>query len=105
MASKQKPHSAMPSGPAKGRTAANSLLMALAVIAGLVFVNIIGARYFGRVDLTEDRIYKLSKVSLDTVKNLPDRMNVKAFISGDLPPQMNTIAQYTRDLLEEYAAA
>ena len=92
-------------GPAKARSAANSLITAVAVIGGLVFVNIIGSRYFGRADLTEDRIYKLSKVSLDTVKNLPDRMNVKAFISGDLPPQMNSIAQYARDMLDEYAAA
>jgi ABC-type uncharacterized transport system involved in gliding motility auxiliary subunit len=91
--------------PAKGRTAANSLVTAAAVIASLVGVNLIGHRVFGRVDLTEDRIYKLSQVSKDTMKNLPDRLLVKAFISDGLQPPLNTTAQYARDLLDEYASA
>ena len=92
-------------GPHKTRTAANALLTAVAVVVSLIGLNIIGARLFGRADLTEDRIYKLSKVSVETVRNLPDRLNVKAFLSSDLQPPLNTTAQYVRDLLDEYAAA
>lgn len=92
-------------GPHKARTAVNALITTVAVIATLVGINIIGTRVFARADLTEDHIYKLSQVSRDTVKNLPDRLNVKAFLSGDLQPPLNTTAQYTRDILDEYAAA
>src|SRR4051812_27202900 len=92
-------------GPHKAKSAANSLLTSLAVIVSLIGINFIATRVFGRVDLTEDHVYKLSNVSIETVRSLPDRMNVKAFISGTLPAQMMPTANYVRDLLEEYKVA
>jgi len=92
-------------GPRKGRTAANALVTTFAVIGILIGVNLIANRYFARADLTENHIYKLSSVSREMVKKLPDRMNVKAFISGDLQPPLNQYGRYVRDLLDEYAAA
>jgi gliding-associated putative ABC transporter substrate-binding component GldG len=93
------------SGPQKAKTAANAIVTAAAVIGVLVGINLIGARHFARADLTEDHIYKLFGASRDIVKNLPDRLNVKAFISGDLQPPLNQYGRYVRDLLDEYAAA
>jgi gliding-associated putative ABC transporter substrate-binding component GldG len=92
-------------GPEKGKTAANALVTAAAVIGILIGVNLIANRHFGRVDLTENHIYKLSPESREVVKNLPDRMNIKAFISGDLQAPLNSYGRYVRDLLDEYAAA
>ncbi len=90
----------------KGRTAANSLITAIAVAGAIVGVNIIASRFSTlRWDLTQDKIYRLSPASRDTVKNLPDRVTVKAFISNGLPPPINAYGQYIRDLLDEYAAA
>src|SRR5262249_9668366 len=75
------------------------------LVIGLVFLNVIGSRIFKRFDLTQDRVYTLSPASKELVAKLPDRMTVKAFISSDLQPPFSQVAQYTRDLLDEYATA
>lgn len=92
--------------PGKAKTAANALVTALAVLGGIVGINIIATRFSSlRWDLTQDKVYGLSASSRETVKNLPDRVTVKAFISSGLQPPLNTYGQYIRDLLDEYAAA
>ena len=100
------PKSGAVSSGAKVKTAANALTTTLAVIGAIVGLNVIFTRVSTwRFDLTEDRVYKLSKVSKETVSSLPDRMVAKVFVSGALPPPLNAYGQYIRDLLEEYAAA
>src|SRR5688572_4444281 len=89
----------------KAKTGANAIISTALVILGVVAVNIIASRYFGRIDFTADKVYTLSKASKDMVANLPDRITVKAYISGDLPPQFAQVGQFTRGLLSEYASA
>jgi len=83
--------------------ASNATAFALFAIGAVVVVNLISTRVFGRIDLTEARIYTLSAASKDIVKNLPDRMTIKAFISAkDLPPELTSVSRYVRDLIDEY---
>ena len=87
----------------KKRTyASNAGLYALFVIGAIVAVNMLGTRVFGRLDLTEKKVYTLSPASKDVVRNLPDYLSVKAYISKDLPPELATISRYVRDLMDEY---
>jgi ABC-type uncharacterized transport system involved in gliding motility auxiliary subunit len=60
--------------------ASNAILYALFVVGAVVLVNLIGTRFFGRIDLTESKVYTLSQPSRDLVKNLPDFLTVKALI-------------------------
>src|SRR5207247_1866547 len=62
-------------------------------------------RVFGRLDLTENRMYTLSQPSKDLVKRLPDYLTVKAFISSDLPPELKMVSRYVRDQLAEYKSS
>jgi gliding-associated putative ABC transporter substrate-binding component GldG len=82
--------------------ASNAILYSLFVVGVIVLVNLIGTRFFGRIDLTESKVYTLSQASKDLVKTLPDTLSVKAFISTDLPPEMKTLSRYVRDLIDEY---
>ncbi|MSP62322.1 MAG: hypothetical protein EXR72_18720 [Myxococcales bacterium] len=92
-------------GPGKARNAANALIVSFAIFAGVILINIIGTRLHGRFDLTDDKIHTLSAVSRQTVKDLPDRMTIKAFISSGLQPPLNEYGRHMRDVLDEYAAA
>ncbi|MEA2699102.1 MAG: gliding motility-associatede transport system auxiliary component [Myxococcales bacterium] len=83
-------------------SASNALMYAMFVVGAIVVVNLLGTRVFGRLDLTENKVYTLSPASKDVVRNLPDYMTVKAFISKDLPPELSNISRYVRDLLDEY---
>jgi gliding-associated putative ABC transporter substrate-binding component GldG len=85
--------------------ASNATMYAIFIIGAIVLVNLIGTRVFGRLDLTENGIYTLSSASKDLVRNLPDPLTIKAFISKDLPPELVSVARYTRDLMDEYRSA
>lgn len=77
----------------------SSLLVVLAIV---IVINLIGLRLFARADLTENKIYTLSKASRNAVANLDDRLNVKAYFTKDLPPPYNANARYVEDALEDY---
>ena len=54
---------------------------------------------------SHNKAYSLSKISKYAVSKLEDNMVVKLYASKKLPPQMNTIDRYVKDLLEEYRQA
>ena len=89
----------------KRNYASNALLYALFIVGAVVLVNLIGTRVFGRIDLTEKRIYTLSPSSKALVKSLPDYLTVKAFISKDLPPEIKRLSRDVRDKLDDYRSA
>ncbi len=83
--------------------ASSTARLALYVIL-LVVLNIAeNASSTFRFDLTENKIYSLSKVSKESVKQLVEPMTVKVFFSKNLPAPYNGIEQYLKDLLEEYS--
>jgi ABC-type uncharacterized transport system involved in gliding motility auxiliary subunit len=82
--------------------ASSAILYSFFVVGVIVLVNVIGTRVFGRIDLTENKVYTLSQPSRDLVKKLPDFITVKAFISSDLPPEIKTLSRYVRDMVDEY---
>lgn len=85
------------------RRGSNAIIYTALTIGILVLINVIASRSFSRVDLTEDKVFTISDASKKLVASLPDRLTIKAFISSDLPPQVQGIARYLRDMLEEYA--
>ena len=88
----------------KGKTGANAIITVAALCGVLGAANVATNRSVVRVDLTQDKIYTLSKGSRDLVANLPDILNVKLFLSEDLKPPFKANAQFVRDLLSEYAS-
>ncbi|HVZ73745.1 MAG TPA: Gldg family protein [Polyangia bacterium] len=85
--------------------ASNTTVYAVFTIGAIVLVNLIATRVFGRLDLTENGIYTLSKTSRDLAKGLPDPLTIKAYISKDLPPELASVASYVRDLMDEYRSS
>jgi gliding-associated putative ABC transporter substrate-binding component GldG len=86
----------------KRLSASNATMYVLLVVGAVVAINLIATRVFGRLDLTENKVYTLSPASKDVVRNLPDYVTVKAYISKDLPPELTAVSRYVRDLLDEY---
>jgi gliding-associated putative ABC transporter substrate-binding component GldG len=86
----------------KTKSAAGIMIL---IVAGILLViNLISINFFSRLDLTENNIYSLSDVSKELVGNLNDRLNIKAFITEELPPPHNSDARYLKDLLDDYKA-
>jgi gliding motility-associatede transport system auxiliary component len=85
------------------RTAADAVTYAALVVGVLVALNVLGYRFFSRLDLTEQHVFTLSQASKKLVSGLEDKMTVKVFISKDLPPRLAQVGRYLRDLVDEYA--
>jgi gliding-associated putative ABC transporter substrate-binding component GldG len=86
----------------KRMSASNATAYVLLAAGAVVALNLIATRVFGRLDLTENKVYTLSQGSKDVVAALPDYLTVKAYISSDLPPELKASSRYVRDLLDDY---
>jgi gliding-associated putative ABC transporter substrate-binding component GldG len=76
----------------------------LIVIAILLVLNIISGSFFHRFDLTKDKRYTLSPISLKIIKQVQNPLYVKIYLQGDLPAEFKRLQSETRDLLEEFQA-
>lgn len=79
------------------------ILIKLAIIIGIVIaLNVISKRIFTRVDLTKNRTFTLSQISKDLVKNLGDKLVIKAYFSDNLPAPYNNLRRNIQDILNDY---
>jgi gliding-associated putative ABC transporter substrate-binding component GldG len=81
-----------------------TLLRVMLVLGILVLVNFISVRIFGRLDLTKAGVYTLSDASKNLVRNLDDRVTVKAYFTEDLPAPYNNNRRAVLDVLNDYKA-
>lgn len=84
---------------------ANAVLIAVAAVTIAVLLNAVASQVFWRFDLTANQIYTLSPSSLDAVGNLEEHVEVRAYISPNMPPPYHNLIQQVDELLMEYAAA
>ncbi|MFQ6039239.1 MAG: Gldg family protein, partial [Candidatus Poribacteria bacterium] len=80
----------------------NALIMILIVFAILAMVNLLIARAFFRIDLTDGNIYTISKSTKNVLERLDDIIKVTAYFSKDLPPHLVNLRQQVKDILDEY---
>lgn len=83
---------------------AGSAAVLVLLVAVLLVLNLISVNLFGRLDLTEGKVYSLSKASKEVVRSLNDPLIIKMFFTRDLPPPYNGYVRYLKDQLEEYQA-
>ena len=77
----------------------------LGLVAGiLILLNVLGTNAFLRIDFTGRKIYSLSSASKEVVRNLEDRLTIKAYFSEDLPAQYGSLSRYLKDKLDDYRA-
>nr|HPJ08259.1 Gldg family protein [Deltaproteobacteria bacterium] len=69
----------------------------------VVLVNLVAATLFFRLDLTSNKVYSLSKVSREVVGTLKEPLTINVFFTRNLPAPYNSVEQYLRDILAEYA--
>jgi gliding-associated putative ABC transporter substrate-binding component GldG len=77
------------------------ILLAILVVLNLIFSQVTSARW----DLTAEGQYTLSPATVRLLEGLEDRIQIKVFLSHNLPSPDNTLEQRIRDLLEEFEAS
>jgi len=71
---------------------------------GLFLINSIGASYFKRFDLTQDKRYTLSAPAKQVLDQVKSPMIIDVFLEGKFPAEFRKLQQETRYLLEEFSA-
>jgi gliding-associated putative ABC transporter substrate-binding component GldG len=81
-----------------------TIIRVLLVLGILILINFISVRVFGRLDLTKSGAYTLSDASKNLVRNLDDRITVKAYFTEELPAPYNNNRRAVLDILNDYKA-
>lgn len=77
----------------------------LLILAGVaVMLNLVSTDLYGRLDLTGDQRFTLAPASKKLVADLGSPVEVKVFLSSELPPPYDSIQRELSDLLSEFAA-
>ena len=74
----------------------NSLLWLITIVILNLSFDLINVRF----DLTEDKLYTISKETKDIVNNLDDRIFIKVFLEGNLSPNYKYLQKSIFDLLK-----
>ena len=79
-----------------------SALFIIILVGIVILANLLSVKFFDRGDLTANHQFTLSKASIALVKNLDDKLLVKAYFTKNLPGRYATLERQVQDLLEEY---
>lgn len=81
----------------------NRLNIALSLIVGIgIVTNILMNSYPIRLDLTQSKLFTLSKGTKQTITNLPDIVTLSLYTSGNLPGPEQVKVREVNDLLVDY---
>ncbi|MDH3224259.1 MAG: Gldg family protein, partial [Gemmatimonadota bacterium] len=75
------------------------------IVAGVLMLNLLGGYIRGRVDLTADNLFTLSDGSREILGNLDDIVNLKLFVSDELPQEIQLTLRDVRDLAADLRGA
>ncbi len=74
------------------------------ILGNLVILNLVSTKFFGRLDLTENKLYTLSDVTKQILRDLEEPLTIKAYFTRDLPAPYNNTSQFVQDQLAEMKA-
>ena len=69
----------------------------------VVLVNLVGSRYFARVDLTEEGRYTIKASTKELLRGLDDEVFIEVFLSGELNADFKRLQKSISEILEEFA--
>jgi len=72
-------------------------------LALIVLINLVSGTLFFRWDLTRNKAYTLSEMSVKSVSALKEPLTLRIFLSENLPQPYNNLNRELRDLMEEYS--
>ena len=83
----------------------SSLVEMIAAVVAVVAVNVAGIYLFGRIDLTEDQRYSLSKQTKELLKEVDEPLQFRVYLEGDdLPAEFRRLRNETKDMLNQFRA-
>ena len=79
----------------------SSLIRLALGIVIIVFVNVISANLFTRIDLTAEKRYTVSDDTRELLRKLDDVVYFQVYLKGDLAPRYKRLQKATQEMLDE----
>lgn len=70
----------------------------------LIFVNVISFYVFGRLDLTSEKRYTLSKSTKEMLKKVDEPLLYRVYLEGDFPADFKRLQRETKEMLNQFRA-
>lgn len=70
----------------------------------LLLINVVGSLSFFRLDLTSEKRFTLSDVTIDLLNSFDDQIYVRIYLEGDFPSGFQRLQRETRQMLDEFRA-
>jgi ABC-2 type transport system permease protein len=74
----------------------------LSLVLVFIFVNILTSSFYLPIDFTANKFYTLTETTKDTISNLNQELEVKVFVSEEVPPLVLSKKQQFLDVLTPY---
>lgn len=83
----------------------NKRIKALILVTlGLILINVGNYSFYGRFDLTKDKRYTLSEVSVSIISPIKKPLYITVYLEGDFPAEFKRLQIETQQFLEELRA-
>jgi ABC-2 type transport system permease protein len=79
-----------------------TLISIIAVIVGLILVNVIASGLYQRFDLTKDSRYTLSDTSKSLVSELDSPLIIDVFLEGEFPSEFRLLQTEVKQIIGEF---
>ncbi len=79
-----------------------TIIYILAVIIGLIIVNVLASKVYERFDLTKDKRYTLSEASKSLISDLDSPLIIDVFLEGDFPSEFRLLQTEVKQIIEEF---
>ncbi|CAN5907262.1 gliding motility-associated ABC transporter substrate-binding protein GldG [soil metagenome] len=90
-----------PQNPNQSRKS-RDLVQYLVLLGCLVLLNVLAARFFFRVDLTEDQRYTIAPATKNILRDLDKKVLVDVYLEGEFPSGFRRLQTGIRETLEEF---
>ncbi len=85
------------------RNRKSQAVISIVLVTGIaLFLNILAAYFFFRIDLTRGGMYTINDSTKKILADLKDTVHLKFYVSEDLPPRVLPIKRDVLDILSEY---
>jgi len=68
----------------------------------LIFINILGNYFFGRIDLSQEKKFTLTSATKKLLSNQKDIVYVKVLLEGEFPAGFKRLQKSTKEMLDDF---
>jgi len=86
------------------QTKSGQLLWFLGGIIFILSLNIIGGRYFTRIDLTQDKRYTITSSTIEMLEEIKEPIYIEVYLDGEFPAGFKRLQAAVKETLEEFRA-